>query len=262
MARKTWVKVKRGLLLDPKHRMALGNRIWLYLYMLDMADWDSGKVIHWVDRAAADDMQMPLSTIRTQRREIEEAGYISCHQQKRCQIITIKKWVNPREYSGKVYNLDDDLESDSDQEYQPISDKGDNKGDNKGYNKGDQFLTPPHINHISHITDQYASGDIDLFEGFARVYEKLKGYPIYDPASFSLMVGNFEANDVTLEDYANAIIAMSNNPKYKRATKPTSYEKYAIGIAEKRNNPVTSNNIEREPERNIVWAHEMENSTL
>jgi len=26
MAKKTWVKVKRGLLTDPKHRIALGNR--------------------------------------------------------------------------------------------------------------------------------------------------------------------------------------------------------------------------------------------
>jgi hypothetical protein len=241
--RKTWVKVKRGLLLDPKHRMALGNRIWLYLYMLDKADWDTGKVIQWVDRAAADDMQMPLSTVRTQRREIEEAGYISCHQNKRSQTITIIKWVNPREYSGTVYNFED-----GDQEYEPLEDedepdeiKGDNKGDNKGVNKGDQNLTPLHINHISHITDQWNKGKIDLFEACARVYEKLKGGLISNPSTFSLMVSNFESNGVTPEDYGNAIIDMANNPKYKRATNPTSYEKYALGIADKRQNPVVAN---------------------
>jgi hypothetical protein len=241
--RKTWVKVKRGLLLDPKHRMALGNRIWLYLYMLDKADWDTGKVIQWVDRAAADDMQMPLSTVRTQRREIEEAGYISCHQNKRSQTITIIKWVNPREYSGTVYNFED-----GDQEYEPLEDedepdeiKGDNKGVNKGVNKGDQNLTPLHINHISHITDQWNKGKIDLFEACARVYEKLKGGLISNPSTFSLMVSNFESNGVTPEDYGNAIIDMANNPKYKRATNPTSYEKYALGIADKRQNPVVAN---------------------
>jgi hypothetical protein len=242
--RKTWVKVKRGLLLDPKHRMALGNRIWLYLYMLDKADWDTGKVIQWIDRAAADDMQMPLSTVRTQRREIEEAGYISCHQNKRSQTITIIKWVNPREYSGTVYNLED-----GDQEYEPLEDedepdeiKGDNKGDNKGVNKGDQNLTPLHINHISHITGQYANEKIDLFEACARVYEKLKGKLITDPSSFALMISNFEKHKTIPEDYAGAIIAMSNDSKYKRADKPTSYEKYTLGITDKRLNPVTIEN--------------------
>jgi len=186
---------------------------------------------------------MPLSTVRTQRREIEEAGYISCHQNKRSQTITIIKWVNPREYSGTVYNFED-----GDQEYEPLEDedepdeiKGDNKGDNKGVNKGDQNLTPLHINHISHITDQWNKGKIDLFEACARVYEKLKGGLITNPSTFSLMVSNFESNGVTPEDYGNAIIDMANNPKYKRATNPTSYEKYALGIADKRQNPVVAN---------------------
>ena len=237
MAKKTWVKVKRGLLTDPKHRMALGNRIWLYLYMLDVADWDSGKVIHWIDRAAADDLQMPISTVRTQRRQLEDEGYISCRQHHNRQTITIKRWVNPREYSGKIYNNDQ-----GDQEYEPQEmteiTEGVNKGDKEGVNKGDQNLTPLHINHISHITGQYTDGEIDLFEACARVYEKLKGYMVTDPSSFALMVSNFENNSVTPEDYAGAIIAMSNDPKYKRANKPTSFEKYALGIAEKRLNPV------------------------
>ena len=233
MARKTWVKVKRGLLIDPKHRQALGNRIWLYLYMLDMADWETGKVIQWIDRAASDDLQMPISTVRTQRREIEEAGYISCHQHKRSQTITIIKWVNPREYGGRVYNFDD-----GDQEQQPLEDKGDNKGDNKGYNKGDQNLTPLHINHISHITESFNEGEIDLFEACARIYEKLKGRLVGNPSQFALMINNFDANGVTPEDYANAIIDMSGIPKYKNANSPTSYEKYALSLAYKRNNPV------------------------
>ncbi len=244
MAKKTWVKVKRGLLTDPKHRLALGNRIWLYLYMLDVADWDTGKVVQWIDRSASDDLQMPLSTVRTQRREIEEAGYISCKQHHNRQTITIKRWVNPREYSGKVYNDDGEL-VEGDQEYKPSKGpekvEGVNEGDKEGVNEGDQNLTPLHINHISHITGQYTNGKIDLFEACARVYEKLKGYTVTDPSSFSLMISNFENNDVTPEDYAGAIIAMSNDPKYKRAVKPTSFEKYALGIADKRNNPVEYN---------------------
>ena len=41
MAEKTWIKLKRGI-LEKKHRDELGIRIWLYLYMLDIVDWDTG----------------------------------------------------------------------------------------------------------------------------------------------------------------------------------------------------------------------------
>jgi len=264
MAKKTWVKLKRGLLTDPKHRLALGNRIWLYMYMLDVTDWNTGKILEWRDKDAADELDMPLVTVRTQRREIEAAGYISCKQLHNRQEITIKRWVNPREYSGKVYNTDaEELdEADGDEKSLPCQNgensHGDNKGVNEGVNDGDQYLTLLHINHISHITDQYANREIDLFEACVMIYEKLVGYPIYDPASFSLMIENFNKNDVIAEDYANAIIAMRNDPKYKRATKPTSYEKYTLGIAEKRNNPVSIKHTggENEPARKLIWAHE------
>ena len=236
MAKKTWVKVKRGLLTDPKHRMALGNRIWLYLYMLDVADWDSGKVIQWIDRAAADDLQMPLSTIRTQRRELENEGYISCKQHHNRQTITIKRWVNPREYSGKEYNTDE-----GDQEYEPENAPENEEGVNEGYiegvNKGDQNLTLLHINHISHITESFNKGETDLFEACARVYEKLKGRMVTGPSEFALMISNFKKHKSTPEDYAKAIIDMSNHPKYKNANNPTSYEKFTLGITEKRLNP-------------------------
>jgi hypothetical protein len=245
MAKKTWVKLKRGLLIDPKHRMALGNRIWLYLFMLDVADWDTGKVIEWRDKAAADELQMPLSTVRTQRREIEEAGYISVNQKHNRLVITIKKWVNPREYTGQVYNI-----GESDQEYPPqestLKQESDNEGVNEGYiegvNEGIQNLTPLHINHISQVTSQFKKGEIDLFEACAKVYEKLMGRLVTGPSQFSLMVSNFAKHGVTPEDYGNAIIDMRNDPRYKRATNPTSFEKYALGIADKRKNPVVRKN--------------------
>ena len=119
-------------------------------------------------------------------------------------------------------------------------------------------VTEDDTNHHLTIIEnrQYADGEIDLFEACARVYEKLKGYPVYDSASFALMISNFQKNGVTPEDYGAAIIAMSNDPKYKRATKPTSYEKYALGIADKRNNPVSYERkfAEAEPQRDIIWV--------
>lgn len=107
MSRKTWIMLKRGLVVDPKHREALGIRIWLYLYILDRTNWAQGAVLEWRDRDAADEMEMPLTTLRKQRVELEVAGYIRCQRVGNKQRMTVPKWVNPREYSGEVYNPPD-----------------------------------------------------------------------------------------------------------------------------------------------------------
>jgi hypothetical protein len=102
--KKTWIKVKRGLVKDAKHRRALGVRIWLYLHILDRANWEDGIVYEWIDKHEAEDLEMPWRTLQDQRRQLEEDGYITCHQKKRHQNIVIHKWTNPREYSGEIYN--------------------------------------------------------------------------------------------------------------------------------------------------------------
>jgi hypothetical protein len=76
----------------------------------------------------------------------------------------------------------------------------------------------------------------DLFDACMAVFEKKKGTPITDGQSFTLMINNFKANGVTADDYSAAIDAMDADPRYK-GSKPTSYEKWAIGYAEKRRNP-------------------------
>lgn len=76
----------------------------------------------------------------------------------------------------------------------------------------------------------------DLFEDCRQIYETQKGHLVTDPQSFVLMINNFKDNDVTAEDYAAAIDAMDADPKYN-GSKPTSYEKWAIGYARKRKNP-------------------------
>ncbi len=134
MSKKTWIKIKRGLILDPKHRMKMGINSWLYQYMLDQTNWDTGQIGEWVDRHAADDMQMPLPTLRKQRKQLEEDGYISCIQKKHHQTITIHNWTNPREYSGKVYNK----KNKGNQQRTPSKKaKGNRKGDHEGNHKDD-----------------------------------------------------------------------------------------------------------------------------
>jgi len=107
MTRKTWIMLKRGLVIDPKHREKMGIRIWLYLYMLDRANWQQGAVLEWRDESEAAEMEMDLNTLRAQRRQLEADGYIRCERRGHDQRVIVLRWVNPREYTGKVYNPPD-----------------------------------------------------------------------------------------------------------------------------------------------------------
>ena len=71
--KRTWITVKRGL-LEPKHRFALGEFVWLYIYMLDMANWEVGAIQEWSDAAASEEMEMPIDTLRYQRKKLQEKG--------------------------------------------------------------------------------------------------------------------------------------------------------------------------------------------
>lgn len=131
--KKTWIKVKRGF-LQPEHRTRMGIRVWLYLYIIDQADWETGSVLEWKDKDASDELQMPLSTLRQQRQELEDLGYITCLQQGYKQKIVIMKWNDPRSYGGEEIN-------------QPTDNvQSNNEGDIQGTEKS----SPLHINHISH----------------------------------------------------------------------------------------------------------------
>jgi len=42
--KKQWISIKRGLIRDPKHRIVMGECVWLFQYMIDIADWNTGKI--------------------------------------------------------------------------------------------------------------------------------------------------------------------------------------------------------------------------
>ena len=143
--KKTWIMLKRGI-LDPKHREAMGIRIWLYLHMLDRANWQVGAVLEWKDEAEADAMEMDLNTLRMQRRQLEEAGYIKSERRGHDQRVTILKWVNPREYSGKVYNPPDvaGTEEEASVESSPLEEIYDSaSGSQSGRSSGSQNRSSP-----------------------------------------------------------------------------------------------------------------------
>ena len=102
--KKQWISIKCGLSRDPKHRRAMANSIWLFMHMIDIADWETGIIHDWTDTGAAEEMEMELRTLREQRRDLESDGYITCTQKQYGQDIVIHNWTNPREYTGQVYN--------------------------------------------------------------------------------------------------------------------------------------------------------------
>lgn len=104
MSKKHWIYIKRGLSEDGKHRAQMGECIWLYMHIIDRADWETGIAYDWKDEQEAADMGMPVRTLREQRRKLDEADYITCRQKKYSQDIVIKRWINPRDYSSKVLN--------------------------------------------------------------------------------------------------------------------------------------------------------------
>ena len=129
MSKKNWIMVKRGLSEDPKHREAMGNRIWLYLHIIDRCDWDTGIVYDWRDEDEAEDMGLNPRTLERQRQELAELGYIECKQRKQGQDIAVYNWINPRNYSGGVINKK------GTQIFVPLHVKGTRKGTRKGSNE-------------------------------------------------------------------------------------------------------------------------------
>jgi Mn-dependent DtxR family transcriptional regulator len=91
MSKKNWISVKRGLSEDPKHREAMGEAVWLYLHIIDAADWEKGIVYDWRDKDIAADMGINPRTIRDWRDRLTSKGYITCKQQQHCAQIM---WYN------------------------------------------------------------------------------------------------------------------------------------------------------------------------
>ncbi len=125
--KKQWISVKCGLSRDPKHRQAMGESVWLFLHILDISSWDDGIAHDWKDEAAAEDMGMPVRTLREHRRKLDELGYITCNQKQYTQDIVVHNWTNPREYTGRVYNQ---KQGDKEMEPQDYT-QGDTQGNRK-----------------------------------------------------------------------------------------------------------------------------------
>ena len=150
--KKQWISVKCGLSRDPKHRQAMGESVWLFLHILDIASWEDGIAHDWKDEAAAEDMGMPVRTLREHRRKLSELGYISCNQKQYTQDIVIHNWTNPREYNGQVYN-----EKQGSSETSPQKNE---QGYTQGYTQGNRKDVTPTLD--SNIKESIGDKSPDL----------------------------------------------------------------------------------------------------
>ena len=104
MAKKHWIYLKRGLSENPKHRASMGECIWLYMHIIDRADWETGIAYDWKDAEEANDMGMSVDTLRRQRQKLVDNGYIKCELKQHSQNIYIYEWKNPRDYGSDTKN--------------------------------------------------------------------------------------------------------------------------------------------------------------
>jgi len=194
--RKTWIKIKRGL-LQPKHRLAIGECIWLYFHILDRANWKTGAVEQWKDEAEAEELEMSLRTLRHQRKKLEKAGYIKAEKRQHYQRIIIHKWINPRKYDGEVINIVGEaekyppqvgvLEEDQSDNGLVLSDNLGDESPNQSTNQSsNQVSTLPldSQNHISHnrkdppslSQDNWVKAlmviNLDYYQGRNRQFER------------------------------------------------------------------------------------------
>ena len=149
MNKKTWVKVKNGL-IAPKHIAAMGNSIWLFLFIIDITDWETGKIYDWKDSDTAERMGLAQVTVRKYRQRLQEQGYITCVQKQYSQEITVNNWTNPRAYENELRVQDDT-------DISPL-DTPNSQGDTQDDTQGDtqvihDHITPTSYSHYTlHIT--------------------------------------------------------------------------------------------------------------
>jgi hypothetical protein len=156
--KKHWIYIKRGLSEDPKHRAKMGECIWLFMHIVDRADFETGIAYDWKDGQEAADMCMPVPTLRMQRRKLAESGYITVNQKQHSLDIVIHEWVDPRSYSSPVINrkFQGFSQGDDEPSLSEIREEvqGDSQGDGQGYIQDDsqgsvQPITPTYSSSSS-----------------------------------------------------------------------------------------------------------------
>jgi hypothetical protein len=152
MVKKHWIYIKRGLSESAKHRAQMGECIWLFMHIIDRADWETGIAYDWRDKDEAAQMEMPLDTLRYQRKKLEELDYIRCKQKQHGQDISIMEWKNPRDYGSETKNP----RVEGSNGLPPSEFQGSNQGLNQGSNQVTRQIKTP--TYSSKIKDHKSVG--------------------------------------------------------------------------------------------------------
>lgn len=86
-----WMRIREGI-LESKHRRAMGEAVWLYLYLHKEANWSTGVISRYRHDEAAAALDMPLRTVKRQMARLEGAGYISSARSKGYSQVTICRY--------------------------------------------------------------------------------------------------------------------------------------------------------------------------
>lgn len=99
-----WTFIWRGLVVDPtaKHYRAMGNAVWLYVYLLLFAKRATGKVRTSLARVAKQ-TGINSRTLQRHLRVLQKGGYITLEDTERTLTLTIQKWkpLRPRSNTQK-----------------------------------------------------------------------------------------------------------------------------------------------------------------
>jgi len=121
-----------------------------------MAEWETGIIYDWKDGDMANERQIAISTLRNQRRILEDHGYISSQIKRYGLEIQVNNWYDPRlpEYQvdnqvdSQVDNLLSTLNNQVDNE---VYNEVDNQVDNEVDSQVSQILTPLQYNQDNKI---------------------------------------------------------------------------------------------------------------
>lgn len=88
-----WIHMWSGLVSDPsgKHRTAIGKAIWLYLYLLVVANWKTGTLFRRLSTIAAE-MGSNGRTVSRWLATLKKHGYVETKRTGRALTISISKW--------------------------------------------------------------------------------------------------------------------------------------------------------------------------
>ena len=116
---KTFVKIKSGI-LSPKHYEAIGPAIWLFLYLLQHTDWETGTMHGYTDEQAAEELGSKKRTVRSWRMKLQAGNYITWKKKPYSLNIMVSNWDNPNlDWSQTDTRMSRTIESDIESDIEP-----------------------------------------------------------------------------------------------------------------------------------------------